>query len=83
MNATWKLQDAKAQFSRVVEDAQKYGPQIVTKRGEEAVVILSIKDFRNFTSNELSFKEFLLSAPKMDEDFEFERQKDAPRSFEL
>jgi len=33
MKAIWKLQDAKAQFSKVVEDALKIGPQYVTRRG--------------------------------------------------
>ena len=41
MNTSWKLQDAKAKFSQVVENALKIGPQYVTRRGQEAVVILS------------------------------------------
>lgn len=36
---TWKLQDAKAQFSEVVRRARAGKPQIVTVHGEEAVVI--------------------------------------------
>ncbi|MEA1970438.1 MAG: type II toxin-antitoxin system prevent-host-death family antitoxin, partial [Thermodesulfobacteriota bacterium] len=33
MKATWKLQDAKAKFSKVVDDALKTGPQHITRRG--------------------------------------------------
>jgi len=47
MKAIWKLQDAKAQFSRVVEDALKIGPQYVTRRGAKAVVVLSAKDYED------------------------------------
>ena len=83
MNATWKLQDAKARFSKVVEDALKHGPQYVTRRGEKAVVILSTEEFENITSNKPGFKEFLLSCPKMDEELDIERQKEYPRSIEL
>ncbi|MBF0287363.1 MAG: type II toxin-antitoxin system Phd/YefM family antitoxin [SAR324 cluster bacterium] len=83
MKATWKLQDAKAQFSKVVENALERGPQYVTKRGAKAVVVLSTQEYEELTSNKLSFKEFLLSCPKVEEDFEFERQKDYPRSIEL
>jgi prevent-host-death family protein len=44
----WQLQDAKAQFSRVVRDAKK-GPQIITVHGEEVAVIESIEDYRKRT----------------------------------
>lgn len=37
----WKLQDAKARFSEVVRLAQTEGPQRVTVRGRDAVVIIS------------------------------------------
>ena len=69
MEAIWKLQDAKAQFSRVVEDALKVGPQYVTRRGTKAVVVLSAKDYEDLVSNKPSFKDILLSSTKMDEDF--------------
>jgi len=83
MEAIWKLQDAKAQFSKVVENALKIGPQYVTRRGIKAVVVLSAKDFEDLVSSKPNFKEFLLNCPKMDEDFEIERQQDYPRSIEL
>ena len=83
MKPIWKLQDAKAQFSKVVENALKVGPQYVTRRGEKAVIVLSAKEYEDLVSNKPSFKEFLLSCPKMDEDFEIERRRDFPRSIEL
>ena len=83
MKTTWKLQDAKARFSKIVEDALKIGPQFVTRRGQKAVVVISTEEYENLISNKPSFKEFLLSCPKMDNDFEFERQKDYPRSLEF
>ena len=83
MKSVWKLQDAKSQFSRVVEDAIKDGPQYVTRRGMEAVVVVSTKDYEKLLSHRPSFKDFLLSCPKMEDDFEFERQKDFPGSLRL
>ena len=83
MNTSWKLQDAKAKFSQVVDDALKIGPQYVTRRGREAVVILSVKEYEKITSKKPTLKEFLLSCPKMDDDFEFKRQKDYPRDIEF
>ena len=83
MKTLWKLQDAKGQFSKVVQDALKNGPQYVTRRGLEAVVVVSVKEYEELLSKKPSFKEFLLNCPKMDKGFEFERQKDYPRSIEL
>jgi prevent-host-death family protein len=43
--STWKLEDAKARFSEVVRLARERGPQKVTVRGHEAVVILAAEDY--------------------------------------
>jgi prevent-host-death family protein len=37
----WQLQEAKNRFSQVVERALKQGPQIITRHGIEAVIVLS------------------------------------------
>lgn len=42
--AVWKLEDAKARFSEVVRLAQSEGPQRVTVRGREAVVVISVAE---------------------------------------
>ena len=83
MKTVWKLQDAKSQFSKVVEDALTSGPQYITRRGTKTVVVLSVREYEELISNKPGFKEFLLSCPKIDEDFEIERQKDYPRDMEL
>ncbi len=83
MHMSWKLQDAKARFSQVVNDAIALGPQRVTRRGKEVVVILSTEEYENITSNKPTLKEFLLNCPKIDDEFEFERQKDCSRDIEF
>lgn len=83
MKSTWKLQDAKARFSQVVEDALKVGPQFVTRRRKKAVVVLSTDEFEKLISQKPSFREFLLNCPKIDDDFDIERQKDYSRSVEF
>jgi antitoxin Phd len=42
----WRLQDAKTQFSQVVEAALQGEPQHVTRRGQKAVVVLSEANYR-------------------------------------
>ncbi len=41
----WKLEDAKARFSEVVRHAREDGPQHVTVRGHDAVVVMSVEEF--------------------------------------
>jgi prevent-host-death family protein len=58
----WQVQDAKARFSEMLERALSEGPQIVTKRGKEAAVLVSAKLWHEL-ENKLrpSLKELLLS----------------------
>jgi prevent-host-death family protein len=41
----WRLQDAKARLSEVVREAQMRGPQRVTLRGRDAVVVVGADEF--------------------------------------
>jgi prevent-host-death family protein len=68
MSASWKLQDAKDKFSEVVARAMKGEPQRVTKRGQDAVVVVSAKAFdkKGGDKGSKDFVRYLLSAPKID-----------------
>jgi len=44
--AAWKVQDAKARFSELLDVTIKKGPQIVTRRGQEAAVLVPIEEWR-------------------------------------
>ena len=63
MSTAWQLQDAKNRFSEVVERALHVGPQTVTRRGEPAVVVVSVETWRRMSGEAPSFKDFLRSAP--------------------
>jgi prevent-host-death family protein len=47
----WRLQDAKARFSELVREARERGPQHVSVRGRDEVVIVSAEDFRRLSGN--------------------------------
>lgn len=68
----WQLQEAKAKFSEVVEAALHEGPQAVTKRGEDAVVILSHQAYLALTQANTTLDDALAGAP---EELAFERDK--------
>lgn len=63
----WRLQDAKSQFSELVNAALRGVPQHVTRRGKRAVVVLSEQDFatlqRNARAQAPSFVGHLLAIP--------------------
>ena len=70
-SSQWRLQDAKTQFSQVVEAALQGEPQHVTRRGREAVVVLSDANYRALRegarASAPSFIAHLLAIPKSDE----------------
>jgi prevent-host-death family protein len=64
----WPLQDAKNQFSRVVQKARSEGPQTVTLRGERAAVVLSVADYDALRAGRPSLVDDLLSGPAWDDE---------------
>jgi len=83
MKNIWQLQDAKNRFSNLVNEAQKSGPQIVTKRGEEAVVILSIDDFRKLTQPLNDLVVFFKHSPLAGMNLKIKRDKSPSREIEI
>jgi prevent-host-death family protein len=59
---SWPVQDAKARFSEFLEACVTDGPQIVTKRGTEAAVLVPIAEWRRLkATTRPSLKQLLLS----------------------
>jgi prevent-host-death family protein len=63
MSNRWQLQQAKSRFSELVERALQHGPQIITHRGKEAVVVVSAKEFTMMSSPSKSLVEFFKTSP--------------------
>jgi len=81
----WQLQEAKAQFSEVVRQANTEGPQWITKQGQPAAVVLSIKDYERLRApkRQQRLSEFLRSSPLTDAGIEFERSSEPMRDILL
>lgn len=69
----WQLQDAKSRFSELIDDTLEKGPQVVTRRGIDTAVVVSIeewnklKDEKSVTWKDVLFGEgprFELPLPK-------------------
>ncbi|MGE0253798.1 MAG: type II toxin-antitoxin system prevent-host-death family antitoxin [Alphaproteobacteria bacterium] len=80
----WKLEDAKAQFSEVVRRAREAGPQLVTVRGQQAVVIVAAEEYSAMSIEQhdradlVDFLQGLALA-----DLDIEREPDRGRDIEL
>ncbi|MEZ5614399.1 MAG: type II toxin-antitoxin system Phd/YefM family antitoxin [Rhodocyclaceae bacterium] len=59
---SWPVQDAKARFSQFLETCLAEGPQMVTRRGTEAAVLVSADEWRRLqAAARPSLKELLMS----------------------
>lgn len=68
MPKTWPVQDAKARFSALLDASLNEGPQIVTRRGIEAAVLVPIEQWRRLESEtHPNLKDLLLATePRAD-----------------
>ncbi len=82
---SWQLQEAKQRFSELVRRAEREGPQVVTRHGEEVVVVVPAEEWRRVSEGggqKMDFKEFLMSAPDLSV-LDLERPREMPRDVEL
>ena len=76
---TWALQDAKSRFSSVVNKACESGPQIVTRRGQPVVVMISYADYEKIDPSRETAIDVLLGGPKVDGGLKIERDRSMAR----
>ncbi len=58
----WPVQDAKARFSEFLDRCLSDGPQLVTRRGADAAVLVRIDEWQRLQAGaQRSFKELLLA----------------------
>jgi prevent-host-death family protein len=79
----WQLQDAKNKFSRLVKKAQHQGPQVVTKHGKDAVVVLAVEEYKKLIKPRQNLVDFFKTSSLAKEALILERNKDLPRDIEL
>ena len=61
--STWTVAEAKAKFSEVLQKAENEGPQRITRRGEEAVLVVSKKEWERKTKRKGTLLDFFLNSP--------------------
>lgn len=66
---TWPVQDAKARFSEFLDTCLSEGPQLVTRRGSEAAVLVPIEQWRRLQAQARPSLKALLLAEDARMDF--------------
>jgi prevent-host-death family protein len=82
----WQLQEAKARFSEVFRLARERGPQLVTKHGRTAVVILPAEDYERLSrtaEHKTTLAEFFANSPLAGSGINLERKRDYGRTIKL
>ena len=79
----WQLQEAKNKLSKLVDEARKSGPQVITVRGKEAAVVLSMEEYSRLARREDTLLDFFQSSPLRGVDLEITRDKDPGRDVDL
>ncbi len=80
----WQLQDAKNRLSEVVRKASDEGPQVITLRGDDAVVVVAAGEYaRLIRKPKGSLVEFFRKSPLGNATLDLLRSSDTGRRVEL
>jgi antitoxin Phd len=79
---TWPLAEAKNRFSELFEKALRDGPQRVSRRGKDEVVVVSAATYERLRRERQGFVDFLMSGPALD-DLTLGRDRSPAREIEL
>lgn len=76
---TWPVQDAKARFSELLDACIKDGPQLVTRRGAETAVLITVTEWERLNSGARPSLKELLLAPQAPQEIELPARGTAKR----
>ena len=73
MERVWQLYEAKNKLSEVITLALEQGPQVITRRGEKTVVILSYAKYQKLCKPQGKLSEFFHNSPLAGLDLEHDK----------
>ena len=79
----WTVADAKARLSEVLDRARTTGPQVVTRRGRKAAVIVAIEEWQRKSARTGSLAEFLARSPLRGSSIKIARRRGRPRKVDI
>lgn len=79
----WTLADAKAHLSEVVDNALRKGPQVITRHGRKAVVVVAAEEWERKAQRKGTLADFFAASPLRGSGLEIERPQEGPRELDL
>jgi prevent-host-death family protein len=83
MMSTWTVAAAKAKLSEVIDRALADGPQTITRRGRETVIVVSAEEWQRKARRSGSLVEFFAASPLRGAPLKLERLKGGVRKVRL
>ncbi|HLY65116.1 MAG TPA: type II toxin-antitoxin system Phd/YefM family antitoxin [Chloroflexota bacterium] len=80
---TWAIAEAKAHFSELIEQAITAGPQLITRSGNEAAVVVSAAEWAEKTRRKGTLAQFFAASPLRGSDVSIERAPEGARDIDL
>ncbi len=79
----WSVAEAKAHLSEVVNRALSDGPQLITRNGRKAVVVVSAEEWERKTKRTGTLADFFARSPLRGSKLKIERSRDGFRPIDL
>ena len=79
----WQLQDAKNRLSELVRKAREEGPQVITLRGRDAVVVVSANEFGELSRPRGNLDDFFRKSPLARVKLDLDRSRDTGRRIDM
>jgi prevent-host-death family protein len=79
----WTVAEAKAKFSKLIDRAQSDGPQVVTRHGRTAVVVVAAEEWERKTKRAGTLADFFAASPLRGSGLKVPRVKGGPRKVDL
>ncbi len=79
----WQLQDAKARLSELIRLANSDGPQGISVRGQNEVIVISAVAYAALTQPKMNFFSFMQQSPLKNLDLKIVRDKSTDRDINI
>ena len=81
--APWTVAEAKAKFSELIDKAESRGPQIITRNGRKAAVVVSAQEWERKTQRVGTLADFFAASPLRNSGLKLTRRRQPPRDIKL
>lgn len=75
MLQSWQLQEAKNKLSKVIDNAIRSGPQIITRHGTEVAIVLSYAEYQKIVASQQKMSDFFQSSPLAQAELDLSRDQ--------